>query len=47
MEVPAVIRSQFTHSPQGCAVGPLSQLSALAKMRAVLVLPVPRGPAKR
>ena len=28
-------------------VGPAAQLSALARMRAIDVLPVPRGPAKR
>ncbi len=36
------------HLPQGCSVGPLPvwpvQLSALAKIRAVVVLPHPRGP---
>lgn len=31
----------------GCAVGPWTQFTALAKILAVLVLPVPRGPEKR
>ena len=45
--------TQWRHTPQGVAVGPSTgasgvptQLSVLARMRAVLVLPVPRGPAK-
>ena len=33
--------------PHGSGVGPCSQLSAMARIFAVLVLPVPRGPAKR
>ena len=33
--------------PQGVAVGPDSQFKHLARMRAVVVLPVPRGPQKR
>ena len=42
---------QCAHTPQGVGVGWSSvpsgptQLSDLARMRAVLVLPVPRGPA--
>ena len=31
----------------GLGVGPCAQFSALARMRAIEVLPVPRGPAKR
>ena len=42
-----MIALQAAHVPHGCGVGPFSQLSALAKMRASVVLPVPRGPAKR
>jgi len=38
---------QGSQTPQGVAVGPSAQLSARARMRAVLVLPVPRTPAKR
>ncbi len=52
-ETPSAMLTQWRHTPQGVAVGPLTgasgvptQLSALARMRAVLVLPVPRGPAK-
>jgi hypothetical protein len=33
--------------PQGLAVGPFSQRNALARIRAALVLPQPRGPEKR
>jgi len=33
--------------PQGVAVGPRAQQSALAKMRAALVLPMPRAPVNR
>ena len=46
-EVPLAISRQASHSPQGATVGPCLQLSALAKMRAMVVLPVPRGPARR
>jgi len=35
------------HSSHGVAVMPVSQFSALASTRAVLVFPVPRGPANR
>ena len=45
--------TQWRHTPQGVGVGfsigasgVPTQLSALARMRAVLVLPVPRGPEK-
>ncbi len=34
-------------SPQGSSVGPWAQLSARARMRALVVLPQPRGPEKR
>ena len=45
--LPRVMPSQEAHVPQGSGVGPFAQLSALAKIRAVVVLPVPRGPMKR
>jgi hypothetical protein len=35
------------HVPSGCAVGPCAQFRDFARMRAIDVLPVPRGPAKR
>ena len=38
---------QTSHSLHGVAVGPLTQLRALAKIRAVEVLPTPRAPVKR
>ena len=47
MDVPSFIRTQFWHLLQGLGVGPCSQLTALARIFAVLVLPVPRGPANR
>src|SRR3954447_12146121 len=36
-----------SHSPQGSGVGPFSQLSERARMRALEVLPQPRGPLNR
>ena len=45
MSRPCAISTQASHSPHGSAVGPLTQLSARARMRAVVVLPQPRGPA--
>ena len=44
---PARMALQLSHSPHGSAVGPLAQLSERARMRAVLVLPQPRGPENR
>ena len=38
---------QESQVPQGWAEGPFSQFSALARMRAVLVFPQPRGPENR
>ena len=35
------------HSPQGSGVGPLAQFSERAMMRALDVLPQPRGPENR
>ena len=46
MSRPWAISTQAWHSPQGSAVGPCSQLSPRARMRAVVVLPTPRGPEK-
>ena len=46
--VPAAIDTQFSHWPHGSPSAPSSrQFSALARMRAVVVLPFPRGPEKR
>ena len=51
-ETPLAMATQWRQTPQGAIVGPLTgrssvptQFRALARMRAVLVLPVPRGPA--
>ena len=38
---------QVEHSLHGSFVGAFSQFNALAKIFAVLVLPVPRGPENR
>ena len=47
--VPFAIDTHASQVLSGCAVGPSVpwQLSAFARMRAMEVLPVPRGPAKR
>ena len=45
--VPSAIFVQFLQTPQGSGVGPFSQFSDFARIFAVLVLPVPRGPEKR
>ena len=45
MSRPCAISTQASHSPHGSAVGPFTQLSARARMRAVVVLPQPREPA--
>ena len=48
LKVPAAMATQFSQVPSGSPSAPRSrQLSALARMRAVVVLPVPRGPEKR
>src|SRR3954453_4678571 len=49
MSSPRAIAWQDSHLPHGLVVGLslLSQLSALARMRAMDVLPVPRVPQKR
>ena len=47
-ELPTTMAWQVAHWSQGSPSGQgSSQLIALARMRAVEVLPVPRGPAKR
>ncbi len=46
MSRPSAISRQASHTPQGSGVGPFSQLSMRARMRAVVVLPTPRGPPK-
>ena len=46
-EVPAEIETHAWQVPSGVVVGPDAQLSAFARIRAIDVLPVPRGPAKR
>ena len=45
MSRPCAISTHASHSPHGSPVGPFSQLSARARMRAVVVLPQPREPA--
>ena len=45
--LPATMRRQASQSPHGAAVGPWSQLRAMARTSAVLVFPVPRGPQNR
>jgi len=51
-ETPSAMATQWRQTPQGVIVGRSlapsahTQLSVLARMRAVLVFPVPRGPAK-
>ena len=48
---PCQIRWQLSHSPQGSPAGSTwpfrSQLSAMARIRAAVVLPTPRGPVRR
>jgi hypothetical protein len=48
MDVPAVISTHDGHALQGSPSSPRAvQLRALARSRADVVLPVPRGPEKR
>ena len=47
IEVASWIERQDSHTRQGVTVGPLPQLSDLARILAIDVLPVPRGPANR
>jgi len=44
---PELMLSHTSHRLQGCGVGPVSQFSALARMRAAEVLPTPRAPVNR
>ena len=46
-DAPLRMATHEPHVPQGSPSSACSQLSAIARMRAVLVLPVPRGPLKR
>ncbi len=46
-ERPSAISMQFVHFPHGSVPFGSEQLSALAKMRESVVLPMPRGPMKR
>ena len=48
-EVPFAIAAQTWQVLSGLGVGPIvpAQLSAFARIRAIEVFPVPRGPAKR
>src|SRR6476469_4457337 len=46
-EVPFEIATQAWQVLSGVVVGPSTQLTLLARMRAIDVLPVPRGPANR
>ena len=45
--LPVVISTHMRQVLQGVMVGPCSQFRDLAKMRALEVLPVPRGPLNR
>ena len=47
MERPSAIWRQFSHVPHGSTPLGDRQLSALAKMRDKVVLPMPRGPMNR
>ena len=46
MSRPSAISTQASHSPQGSGVGPFTQFRHRARMRAVVVFPTPRAPAK-
>ena len=46
MSRPSAISMQASQLPHGVGVGPCTQLRARASIRAVVVLPQPRGPAK-
>ena len=46
MSRPSAISMHASQTPHESVVGPLTQLSARARIRAVVVLPTPRGPAK-
>ena len=44
---PVLMLWQMSHWLQGIGVGPFSQFSALARIRAAEVLPTPRAPVNR
>ena len=46
-DAPRVISTQESHLPHGSPSSSAAQLSALARIRAVDVFPVPRGPLNR
>src|SRR5262245_57949667 len=46
MSRPSAISTHASHLPHGSPVGPFTQLSARARILAVVVFPTPRGPAK-
>ena len=46
-ELPFAIVTQGLQTLSGVGVGPCTQFSPLARIRASEVLPVPRGPANR
>ena len=46
MSRPCAISTQASQVPQGSAVGPVTQFRPRARMRAVVVLPTPRGPGE-
>src|SRR5438874_9045970 len=45
MSRPSAISIHASQTPHGSPVGPFTQFSARARIRAVVVLPTPRGPA--
>src|SRR5215467_15538162 len=47
IDLPAAISWHEGHVLSGVIVGPFSQLRPFARIRAVVVLPTPRGPEKR
>ncbi len=47
IEVASWIERHDSHTRHGVTVGPLTQLRHLARIFAIDVLPVPRGPANR
>ena len=47
IDEPSLMLRQESQTPHGVSVGPSAQFIARARIFAVLVLPVPRGPVKR
>jgi hypothetical protein len=47
IELDAAISRHGEHSPHGSGVGPRSQLRDFARIRAIEVFPMPRGPERR